>query len=122
VKSPHGILLSNLEENARKLETLQGASLRHAREPLAPAVQGSRIPVAPDSPAGTERVWSRKRKSFRTDQAPDLEEKAMAKGQMRQSKEKKKPKQDKDKKKGTSAYAQTYHVQPNNSPIGNKKD
>ena len=32
----------------------------------------------------------------------------MAKGQMRQSKEKKKPKQDKDKKKGTSAYAQTY--------------
>jgi len=49
-------------------------------------------------------------------------EKTMAKGQMRQSKEKKKPKQDKDKKKGTSAYAQTYHVQPSSSPIGNKKD
>ena len=42
----------------------------------------------------------------------------MAKGQMRQSKEKKKPKQDKDKKKGTSAYAQAYHTQPSSSPIG----
>jgi hypothetical protein len=48
----------------------------------------------------------------------------MAKGQMRQSKEKKKPKQDKDKKKGTSAYAQQYHSQPSSSPIGSnpKKD
>jgi hypothetical protein len=48
----------------------------------------------------------------------------MAKGQMRQSKEKKKPKQDKDKKKGTSAYAQQYHTQPSSSPIGSnpKKD
>lgn len=48
----------------------------------------------------------------------------MAKGQMRQSKEKKKPKQDKDKKKGSSAYAQTYHSQPSSSPIGSnpKKD
>ena len=48
----------------------------------------------------------------------------MAKGQMRQSKEKKKPKQDKDKKK-TSAYAQAYHTQPSSSPIGTpmgKKD
>jgi hypothetical protein len=47
----------------------------------------------------------------------------MAKGQMRQSKEKKKPKQDKDKKK-TSAYAQQYHAQPSSSPIGSnpKKD
>ena len=43
----------------------------------------------------------------------------MAKGQMRQSKEKKKPKQDKEKKKGTSAYAQAYHTQPGSSPIGN---
>ena len=41
----------------------------------------------------------------------------MAKGQMRQSKEKKKPKQDKDKKKGTSAYAMAYHAQPHTSPI-----
>jgi len=41
----------------------------------------------------------------------------MAKGQMRQSKEKKKPKQDKDKKKGTSAYAQAYHAQPGSNPI-----
>jgi len=32
----------------------------------------------------------------------------MAKGQMRSSKEKKKPKADKDKKKGSSAYAMTY--------------
>jgi len=50
----------------------------------------------------------------------------MAKGQMRQSKEKKKAKQDKDKKKGTSAYAQAYHAQPGSSPLGNnpmgKKD
>ena len=46
----------------------------------------------------------------------------MAKGQMRQSKEKKKPKQDKEKKKGTSAYAQAYHAQQGNNPIGNKKD
>jgi hypothetical protein len=46
------------------------------------------------------------------------EDRAMAKGQMRQSKEKKKPKQDKDKKKGTSAYAQAYHTQPSGSPIG----
>jgi hypothetical protein len=46
----------------------------------------------------------------------------MAKGQMRQSKEKKKPKQDKDKKKGTSAYAQTYHTQPSSSnPMGKKE-
>jgi hypothetical protein len=44
----------------------------------------------------------------------------MAKGQMRQSKEKKKPKQEKEKKKGTSAYAQAYHAQTNNSPIGKK--
>jgi hypothetical protein len=55
--------------------------------------------------------------------APDsparhLEESTMAKGQMRQSKEKKKPKQDKEKKKGTSAYAQAYHAQPGSSPIG----
>jgi hypothetical protein len=44
----------------------------------------------------------------------------MAKGQIRQSKEKKKPKQDKEKKKGTSAYAQAYHAQPNTNPIGKK--
>ena len=44
----------------------------------------------------------------------------MAKGQIRQNKEKKKPKQDKEKKKGTSAYAQQYHAQPGNSPIGKK--
>jgi hypothetical protein len=43
----------------------------------------------------------------------------MAKGQMRQVKEKKKPKQDKDKKK-TSAYAQQYHAQPGNNPMGKK--
>jgi hypothetical protein len=47
-----------------------------------------------------------------------LGESAMAKGQMRQSKEKKKPKQDKEKKKGTSAYAQAYHSQPSSTPIG----
>jgi hypothetical protein len=35
-------------------------------------------------------------------------ENAMAKGQMRSTKEKKKPKADKDKKKGTSAYAMAY--------------
>jgi hypothetical protein len=47
----------------------------------------------------------------------------MAKGQMRSSKEKKKPKQDKDRKKGgTSAYAQAYHAQPSSSPIGMKKE
>ena len=45
----------------------------------------------------------------------------MAKGQMRQSKEKKKPKQDKDKKKGTSAYAQAYHAQASSNPIGKKE-
>ena len=44
----------------------------------------------------------------------------MAKGQMRQSKEKKKPKQEKEKKKGTSSYAQAYHAQTSNSPIGKK--
>lgn len=44
----------------------------------------------------------------------------MAKGQMRSSKEKKKPKADKDKKKGSSAYAMAYHSQPHGSPI--KKD
>jgi len=44
----------------------------------------------------------------------------MAKGQMRQSKEKKKPKKDKEKKKGTSAYAQAYHAQASNNPIGKK--
>jgi hypothetical protein len=68
----------------------------------------------PDSPAGR-----------RLDQAPDRGENIMAKGQMRQSKEKKKPKQDKDKKKGTSAYAQAYHAQPSGSPLANpmgKKD
>jgi hypothetical protein len=45
----------------------------------------------------------------------------MAKGQMRSSKEKKKPKQDKEKRKGTSAYAQAYHAQPGSSPLGIKK-
>jgi hypothetical protein len=44
----------------------------------------------------------------------------MAKGQMRQNKEKKKPKQDKEKKKGTSAYAQAYHAQASHNPIGKK--
>ena len=44
----------------------------------------------------------------------------MAKGQIRQSKEKKKPKQEKEKKKGSSAYAQAYHAQTTNSPIGKK--
>jgi hypothetical protein len=44
----------------------------------------------------------------------------MAKGQMRASKEKKKPKQDKDKKKGTSAYASAYHTQPGGHTIVKK--
>ena len=44
----------------------------------------------------------------------------MAKGQMRQPKENKKPKQDKEKKKGTSAYAQAYHAQTSHNPIGKK--
>ena len=44
----------------------------------------------------------------------------MAKGQMRSSKEKKKPKADKDKKKGTSAYAQAYHAQSGSNPIVKK--
>jgi len=44
----------------------------------------------------------------------------MAKGQMRQTKEKKKPKQDKEKKKGTSAYAQAYYGQPSTNPITKK--
>ena len=47
----------------------------------------------------------------------------MAKGQMRSSKEKKKPKQEKDKKHGgTSAYAQAYHAQPGGSSLTVKKD
>jgi hypothetical protein len=54
------------------------------------------------------------------DQADIERIKAMAKGQMRQNKEKKKPKQDKEKKKGTSAYAQAYHAQTSNNPIGKK--
>lgn len=41
----------------------------------------------------------------------------MAKGQMRSSKEKKKPKADKDKKKGgTSAYAMAYGQAKSSSP------
>jgi hypothetical protein len=71
------------------------------REPLAPAVQGSRIPLRPGESA----------------QPVTEGETAMAKGQMRVNKEKKKPKQDKDKKKGTSAYAQAYHAQPSSNPI-----
>jgi hypothetical protein len=47
----------------------------------------------------------------------------MAKGQMRSSKEKKKPKQEKDKKHGgTSAYAQAYHAPPGASSLTVKKD
>lgn len=47
----------------------------------------------------------------------------MAKGQMRTSKEKKKPKQDKGKKHGgTSAYAQAYHAPPGTSSLVVKKD
>ena len=49
----------------------------------------------------------------------------MAKGQMRSSKEKKKPKQEKDKGKkhgGTSAYAQAYHAPPGTSSLVVKKD
>jgi hypothetical protein len=45
----------------------------------------------------------------------------MAKGQIRQNKEKKKPKQEKDKKKGTSAYAQAYHAQQSSNPMGKKE-
>lgn len=45
----------------------------------------------------------------------------MAKGQMRTSREKKKPKQEKDRKKGgTSAYAQAYHAQPASNPLAKK--
>ena len=44
----------------------------------------------------------------------------MAKGQMRSSKEKKKPKKDQEKKKGPSAYAQAYHAQQHSSPIVKK--
>jgi hypothetical protein len=47
----------------------------------------------------------------------------MAKGQMRSSREKKKPKQDKEKTKAPSAFAAAYHAQPHSSPIVNvKKD
>ena len=48
----------------------------------------------------------------------------MAKGQMRSSKEKKKPKQEKASKKhgGTSAYAQSYHAPPGASSLTVKKD
>jgi hypothetical protein len=50
-----------------------------------------------------------------------LRREAMAKGQMRSGKEKKKPKQEKDKKaKGGSAYSQSYNAQPNNNPMGKK--
>lgn len=45
----------------------------------------------------------------------------MAKGQMKQNKEKKKPKQDKEKKKGTSAYAQAYQTQPGGNTMVGKK-
>ena len=44
----------------------------------------------------------------------------MAKGQMRISKEKKKPKQEKNKK--PSAYAQAYRSQQQSSPLGMKKE
>ena len=54
-----------------------------------------------------------------------LKEKAMAKGQMRKNKEKKKPKAEKDKKSGgsPSAYASQYAAgssKPNQNPFAKK--
>jgi hypothetical protein len=116
VKSLHEILLSDPEENARKDKTFK---LRHYRLRLGSCPDRAREQnTACAGFAGSPRlipetpVFGPDRASERTN--------AMAKGQMRQSKEKKKPKQDQEKKKGTSAYAQAYHAQTSNSPIGKK--